>query len=100
MIRDALDPVHKSKRVSEKKEQLSPQDEEDLEEAAAQYHSGEDWSIVAKSAPKSLRKTSPIRSSIRSRHQTVKSSKQEKKNMRLFHPPPYLPLSMGIRGLH
>ena len=30
MIRDALDPAHESERVSEKEEQLSPQDKEDL----------------------------------------------------------------------
>ena len=69
----------------EKKDQLSPQDEKDLEETAAQYHSDEDWSFLAKDAPKSLRKTSlirpsaprslretsPIRSSVRFSHQTV-----------------------------
>ena len=70
-----------------KEEQLLPQEEEDLEEAAAQYHSDEDWSILAKNAPKNLRETSPIRPSVRSRHQTVKSSEQEKRNMGRFHPP-------------
>ena len=51
------------KDTDEKKDQLSPQDEEDLEEMAAGYHSGEDWSFLAKDAPKSLRETSPIRPS-------------------------------------
>ena len=32
----------------EKKDQLSPQDEEDLEETAARYHSDEDWSFYLK----------------------------------------------------
>ena len=49
----------------EKEEQLSPQDEKDLEAAAARYHSGEDWSFFAKNAPKSLRDTSPIRPSVK-----------------------------------
>ena len=49
----------------EKEEQLSSQDEKDLEEAAACYHSDEDWSFFAKNAPKSLRDTSPIRPSVK-----------------------------------
>ena len=32
----------------EKKDQVSPQDEKALEEAAAQYHSDEDWPLLAK----------------------------------------------------
>ena len=32
----------------EKEKQLSPQDEKDLEEAAAHYHSDEDWSFLPK----------------------------------------------------
>ena len=48
----------------EKEEQLSPQDEKDLKEAAAHYHS-ENWSFFAKNAPKSLRDTSPIRPSVK-----------------------------------
>ena len=43
-----------------KKDQLSPQDEKDLEKTAAQYHSDDDWSFLAKDAPKSLRNTSLI----------------------------------------
>ena len=72
----------------EKKDQLSPQDEKDLEETAVRCHSDEDWSFLAKDAPKSLRKTSlirpsaprslretsPIRGSLRFSHQTVKGS--------------------------
>ena len=86
----------------EKKDQLSPQDEEDLEETAARYHSDEDWSFLAKDAPKSLRKTSlirpstprslretsPIRHSVRFSHQTVKGSpQQERRNTGRSHPP-------------
>ena len=71
----------------EKEEQLSPQDEKDLEEAAARYHSDEDWSFSAKDAPKGLRETSPIRPFVRSKQQTVKSPEQEKRNMGCSHPP-------------
>ena len=85
-----------------KKDQLSPQDEKDLEKKAAQYHSDDDWSFLAKDAPKSLRKTSlirpsaprslretsPIRSSVRFSHQTVKGSpEQERRNTGCSHPP-------------
>ena len=85
-----------------KKDQLSPQDEKDLEKTAAQYHSHDDWSFLAKdapkslrktslirpSAPRSLRKTSPIRPSIRFSHQTVKGSlEQERRNRGRSHPP-------------
>ena len=62
----------------EKEEQLSPQDEKDLEESAAHYHSDKDWSFLAKDTPKSLRETSPIRPLIRSKQQMVKSPEQEK----------------------
>ena len=86
----------------EKKDQLSPQDEEDLEETSAQYHSDEDWSFLAKDAPKNLRetslirpssprslkKTSPIRPYVRFSHQTVKGSpEQERRNTGHSHPP-------------
>ena len=86
----------------EKKDQLSPQDEEDLEETSAQYHSDEDWSFLAKdapkslretslirpSAPRSLRETSLIRPSIRFSYQTVKGSlEQERRNTGCSHPP-------------
>lgn len=72
----------------EKKDQLSPQDEEDLEEATARYHSDEDWSFLAKDAPKSLREISLIRPSVRFKHQTVKGSlEQERKNMGCSRPP-------------
>ena len=71
----------------EKKDQLSPQHEEDLEETAL-YDSDEDWPLLDKDAPRSLRETSPvrpstprslretstIRPSIRFKHQTVKRS--------------------------
>ena len=85
-----------------KKDQLSPQDEKDLEKTAAQYHSDDDWSFLAKDAPKSLRKTSlirpsaprslretsPIRQSVRFSHQTVKGSpEQERRNTGCSHPP-------------
>ena len=43
-----------------KKNQLFPQDEQDLEEAAARYLSDGDCSFFAKDAPKSLRDISPI----------------------------------------
>ena len=86
----------------EKKDQLSPQDEEVLEETSAQYHSDEDWSFLAKDAPKNLRetslirpssprslkKTSPIRPYVRFSHQTVKGSpEQERRNTGHSHPP-------------
>ena len=71
----------------EKEEQLSLQDEKDLEAAAARYHSDEYWSFSAKDAPKSLRETSPIRPFVRSKQQTVKSPEQEKRNMGRSHPP-------------
>ena len=45
----------------EKQDQLSPQNKEDLDEITARYHSDEDWSLLNKDAPKSLRETSPIR---------------------------------------
>ena len=35
-------------------DQLSPQDEEDLDEIAARYHSEEDWPLLNKDAPRSL----------------------------------------------
>ena len=75
----------------EKEEQLSPQDEKDLEESAAHYHSDKDWSFLAKDTPKSLRETSPIRPLIRSKQQMVKSPEHEKRNMghsRPLMPPP------------
>ena len=100
----------------EKKDQLSPEDEEDLEEIAARYHSDEDWPLLDKDAPRSLRETSPvrrsaprsskesspirpsapmslrdtspIRPSVRFKHQTVKRSPEyEKKDMGCFGPP-------------
>ena len=86
----------------EKKDQLSPQDEKDLEETTARYHSDEDWPFLAKDAPKSLRKTSLIRpsaprslretslirQSVRFSHQTVKRSpEQERRNTGRSHPP-------------
>ena len=43
----------------DKKEQVS--DEEDLEKEVSQDHSDEDWSLLNKDAPRSLRETSPIR---------------------------------------
>ena len=72
----------------EKKDQLSPQDEEDLEGRAARYHSDEDCSLldtdaprslretspISPSAPRNLRETSPIRPSVRFKHRTVKRS--------------------------
>lgn len=74
----------------EKKDQLSPQDEEDSKEVAVRYHSDEDSSFLAKDTPKSLREISPSRPSVRFKHQTVKGSlEQEKKNMgRLRSPMP------------
>ena len=92
----------------EKKDQLSPQDEKDLEETAAQYHFDEDWSLLNKDARRSLRETSPIRPSaprslretsqirpfVKFKHQTVKRSPEyEKKDMGHFGsplPPPSL----------
>ena len=66
----------------EKKDQLSPQDEEDSKEVAVQYHSDEDSSFLAKDTPKSLREISPTRPSVRFKHQTVTGSlEQEKKNI-------------------
>ena len=96
----------------EKKDQLSPQDEKDLEETAVRCHSDEDWSFLAKDAPKSLRKTSlirpsaprslretsPIRQSARFSHQTVKgSAEQERRNKGRSHPP-MPPLPCGGKG--
>ena len=96
----AMDTDSHTENRDEKKDQLSPQDEEDLEETAAQYHSDEDWPLLAKDAPKSLRGTSPIRPSLRFKHQTVKGSPdQERRNMGRSRPP--MPtLLMGVRGLH
>ena len=99
----------------EKKDQLSPEDEEDLEEIAARYHSDEDWPLLDKDAPRSLRETSPvrrsaprsskesspirpsapmslrdtspIRPSVRFKHQTVKRSPEyKKKDMGCYGP--------------
>ena len=67
----AMDTDSHTENRDEKKDQLSPQDEEDLEETAARYHSDEDWPVLAEDAPKSLRETSPIRPSVRFKHQTV-----------------------------
>ena len=67
----AMDTDSHTENRDEKKDQLSPQDEEDLEETAARYHSDEDWLVLAEDAPKSLRETSPIRPSVRFKHQTV-----------------------------
>ena len=86
----------------EKKDQLSPEDEEDLEEIAVRYHSDEDWPLLDKdahkslretspirpSAPRSLRETSPIRPFVRFKHQTVKRSPgYKKKDMGHSSPP-------------
>ena len=86
----------------EKKVQLSPHDEKDLEETAARCHSDEDWSFLAKdaskslrktplirpSAPRSLRETSPITPSVRFSYQTAKGSlEQERRNRGCSHPP-------------
>ena len=74
----------------------------DLEKTTARYHSDDDWSFLAKDAPKSLRKTSlirpsaprilretsPITPSVRFSHQTVKGSpEQERRNTGCSHPP-------------
>ena len=66
-LREMLAAMNTSSHLKsgdEKEEQLSPQDEKDLKEAAAHYHS-ENWSFFAKNAPKSLRDTSPIRPSVK-----------------------------------
>ena len=98
----------------EKKDQLSPEDEEDLEEIAARYHSDEDWPLLDKdaprsskesspirpSAPMSLRDTSPIRPSVRFKHQTVKRSPEYEKKDMGHSGPPLRPLLIGVRDLH
>ena len=43
-----MDTDSHTENRDEKKDQLSPQDEEDLEETAARYHSDEDWSFYLK----------------------------------------------------
>ena len=53
-----LESGDKKKKKTNK--QLLPQDEQDLEEAAARYHSDGDCSFFAKDAPKSLRDISPV----------------------------------------
>ena len=58
-LRAVLAAMKTNSYKDEKKDQLSPQDEKALEEAAAQYHSDEDWPLLAKNPPKGLRETSP-----------------------------------------
>ena len=111
----------------EKKDQLSPQHEEDLEETAL-YDSDEDWPLLDKDAPRSLRETSPvrrsaprsskesspirpsapmslrdtspIRPSVRFKHQTVKRSPEYEKKDMGHSGPPLRPLLIGVRDLH
>ena len=87
----------------EKEKQLSPQDEEDLEEAAASYHSDEDWSFLAKDPPTSLRDTSPIRPYVKFNLKIPKASlgQGKKKSKKAWGnlDPPCLPLHIGIRVL-
>ena len=96
----------------EKKDQLSPQDEKDLEETTARYHSDEDWPFLAKDAPKSLRKTSLIRpsaprslretslirQSVRFSHQTVKRSPEQERRNTGRSQPPMPPPPCGGKG--
>ena len=87
----------------EKEKQLSPHDEEDLEEAAASYHCDEDWSFLAKDTPRSLRDTSPIRPSVKFNLKIPKASLEQGKKKAKKHgaisTPPCLPLHIGIRVL-
>ena len=55
----AMTAQEKVKDRDEKKDQFS--DEEDLEEKITQYHSDEDWPLLNRDAPRSLRETSPTR---------------------------------------
>ena len=65
-----------------------PQDEQNLEAAAARYHSDEDWSFFAKDAPRSLRDTSPIRPSVKFNLKIPKASlEQGKRSMGRSQPP-------------
>ena len=98
----------------EKKNQLSPQDEEDLEGTAARYHSEKNCSLLDKDVPRSLRETSPvrpstprnlqetspIRPSVRFKHQTVKRSPEYEKKDMGHSGPPLRPLLIGVRDLH
>ena len=88
-----------STHKDEKKDQLSPQDETALEEAAAQYHSDEDRPLLAENIPKRVREISPvrpsapesfgeifpIRPSVRSEYQTVRGSSEQER--RCSHSP-------------
>ena len=47
-LRAMLAAMKTNSYKDEKKDQVSPQDEKALEEAAAQYHSDEDWPLLAK----------------------------------------------------
>jgi len=59
----AMTAQEQIKDREEKQDQLSPQDEEDLDEIAARYHSNKDWPLLNENAPRSLRETTPIKPS-------------------------------------
>ena len=63
----------------EKQDQLSRKEKENLDEIAAKYHSDEDWHLLNKDAPKSLRETSPVRPS-------ASKSLRETSPIRLYAP--------------
>ena len=48
----------------EQENSLSPQDEDTLEKAAARYHSEDEWSFLAREAPKDLKEPLSAKSSV------------------------------------
>ena len=59
----AMTTQEQLKDRDEKQDQPSPKGKENLDETTAKYHSDEDWHLLNKDTPKSLRETSPIRPS-------------------------------------
>ena len=77
----------------EQENSLSPQDEDILEKAAAQYHSEDEWSFLARDAPKELKEPPSAKSSVRFNPRPLidKSPKSHKRvlgHSRLPLPPP------------